>query len=173
MVMISVMVHKIMCLVTVIMILSDGAEDDVKPGYDNCVLIRFNFTVFTAGYLVLFYNKINNVYHFEYFLCLNSSKMCSKNLLFHSPLFILILYIFLVLLRPGSNQQRGDKGQPPAVKVTTGEIPHRIRSLFMLPSPGYCTGLTAVKGNIKNEGLARKQVRCETKNRGFANHPAF
>ena len=31
-----------------------------------------------------------------------------------------------------------------------------------------------VKGNIKkNEGLAMVQVPCETKNRGWGNHPIF
>ena len=38
---------------------------------------------------------------------------------------------------------------------------------------GYSSRLTAVKGNIKNEGLAMVQDQCDPKNRGCANQTAF
>ena len=43
-------------------------------------------------------------------------------------------------------------------------LPWRFKSLLKA---------TAVKGNIKTEGLAKVQDPCDPKNLGWANHPAF
>ena len=48
-----------------------------------------------------------------------------------------------------------------------------LQALCLQLSRGYCSRLTAVKGNIKNEGHAMVQAPCEGKKQSWANHPAF
>ena len=75
---------------------------------------------------------------------------------------------------PGSNQQHGYKSHAtPSCYKSYPSVEYHTESVLCVFSSAVfiVPRLTAVKGNIKNEGPAMGQFPCETKHRGRANHP--